>query len=114
MANIQLTWTALTSDPGDVDSLEVYVCEPGANTLKATEAEFQTALDAIQAGSNAAAQDLRLVEGGLAWNAAATTSSDPATASGIHYYCVAAKNAAGYKVGDGDGTTPPAVSSVTV
>lgn len=112
MANIQLTWTALTPDPGDVDSLEVYVCEPGATLAKTTESEFQTALDAIHGGATPLAQELRLVEDGLAWNAAATSTSDVVNTSGTYYYCVAAKNAAGFKVGDG--TTNLAVSSVTV
>lgn len=113
MANIQLTWTALTPDPGDVDSLEVYVCEPGATSAKTTEAQFQTALDAIHGGATPTAQELRLVEDGLAWDAAATSSSDVVTTPGTYYYCVAAKNAAGFKVGDGTGTNL-AVSSVAV
>lgn len=112
MANIQLTWTALTPDPGDVDSLEVYVCEPGATSLKTTEAQFQTALDAIHGGATPLAQDLRLVEASLAWDAATTTSPDVVTTSGTYYYCVAAKNAAGFKVGDSSSNL--AVSSVTV
>lgn len=113
MANIQLTWTALTPNPNDVDSLEVYVCEPGATSHKTTEAQFQTALDAIHGGATPLAQELRLVEGGLAWNAATTTGPDVVNTSGTYYYCVAAKNAAGFKVGDGTGTNL-AVSSVAV
>ena len=112
MANIQLTWTALTPDPGDVDSLEVYVCEPGATSAKTTEAQFQTALDAIHGGATPLAQELRLVEASLPWDAATTSSSDVVTTSGTYYYCVAAKNAAGYKVGDDSSNL--AVSSVTV
>ncbi len=111
MANIQLSWTALTSDPGDVDSLEVYACDPGG-TSKTTEAEFQTALTAIHSGNTPVSQGLRLVEDSLAWNDSATTSSDSVSTSGTYYYCVAAKNAAGYKVGDGSSNS--AVSSVTV
>lgn len=112
MANIQLSWTALTPDPGDVDSLEVYVCEPGAASIKTTESAFQTALDAIHGGASPLSQDLRLVEASLAWDAANTSSTDSVTATGTYYYCVAAKNAAGYKVGDG--STNLAVSSVAV
>lgn len=112
MANIQLTWTALTPNPGDVDSLEVYVCEPGAPSVKTSESDFQTALDAIHGGATPLAQDLRLVEASLAWDAATTSSSDVVTNSGTYYYCVAAKNAAGYKVGDGSANL--AVSSVTI
>lgn len=112
MANIQLTWTALTPDPGDVDSLEVYVCEPGAGSVKTTESDFQTALDAIHGGATPVDQDLRLVEASLAWDAATTSSSDVVSAAGNYYYCVAAKNAAGYKVGDGSANS--AVSSVTI
>jgi|13_taG_2_1085334.scaffolds.fasta_scaffold00231_2 hypothetical protein len=112
MANIQLSWTALTSDPGDVDSLEVYVCEPTAATIKATESDFQTALDAIHGGAALSTQELRLVEASLAWDASSTTSPDSVSATGTYYYCVAAKNAAGYKVGDGSASL--AVSSVTV
>jgi hypothetical protein len=112
MANIQLSWTALTPDPGDVDSLEVYVCEPGATSAKTTESDFQTALDAIHGGATHLSQELRLVEASLAWGASSTSSTDSVSASGAYYYCVAAKNAAGYKVGDGSSNS--AVSSVTV
>jgi hypothetical protein len=112
MANIQLSWTALTPDPGDVDSLEVYVCEPTATSIKTTESAFQTALDAIHGGATPDTQDLRLVEASLAWNASSTLNPDSVSATGTYYYCVAAKNAAGYKVGDG--STSSAVSSVTV
>ena len=95
-----------------MDSLEVYVCEPGATSHKTTEAQFQTALDAIHGGATVLSQDLRLVEASLPWSAATTSSSDVVTTSGTYYYCVAAKNAAGYKVGDG--STNLAVSSVTI
>jgi len=100
MANINVTWTPLTVDPGDIDSLEVYRCD-GVNHLT-TEAEFQTALDEVSGGATLASQNLVEVATGLAWNAEniGPAHTIAGTGSEVNYhFCVAAKNQGGYKVG---------------
>ena len=93
MANINVTWTALGSGVDDVDSVEVWRCDDESKT---TESDFQSELDGSKTG-------ITLVEGGLAKTSDAITTPDPVDA-GTYYYCVAAKNTGGYKVGAGDGT----------
>ena len=110
MANINITWTNPV-DVSDIDSYEVYHCD--LVNHKTTEAEFQTALDAIHGGATVASQDLVLVESGLATTATAISNaySTDTTGAGTYHFVVAAKNQGGYKVGNGDGT---AVYSLTV
>ena len=100
MANINVTWTALGASVDDVDSVEVWRCDDGSKT---TETHFQSELDGSKSG-------ITLVEDGLAKTSSALTTPDSVSA-GTYYYCVAAKNTGGYKVGAGDGT---AVESIVV
>jgi len=100
MANINVTWTALGAGVGDVDSVEVVRCADGS---KSTEAQFQAALDAVHPGNDYTSNGLVSVEKDLAKTSSALTTPDSVSA-GTHYYCVAAKNTGGYKVGAGDGT----------
>lgn len=93
MANINVTWTALGSGVTDVDSVEVWRCD---DLSKTSESDFQTALDGDKTG-------ITLVEGGLSKTSDTITTPDEIF-TGTYYYCVAAKNTGGYKVGAGDGT----------
>lgn len=107
MANINVTWTALGAGVDDVDSVEVVRCDDGSKT---TEAHFQAALDAVHPGNDYAAQGLVSVENGLGKTSSALTTPD-SVGVGTYYYCVAAKNTGGYKVGAGDNS---AVDSIVV
>lgn len=111
MANINVSWTALANTVTDVDSLEVYVCD--LTNHFTDEADFQARLDNVHGGSSVASQNMTLVEGGLAFTASQIT--DPydttATGPGTYHFGVAAKNAGGYKVGNGDGG---AIASIVV
>lgn len=100
MANINITWTALAGSVTDVDSVEVWRCD---DSSKSSENDFQSELDGSKSG-------ISLVEAGLDFDSSSVTSPDSVT-TGTYYYCVAAKNAGGYKVGSGDGT---AVASIVV
>ena len=100
MANINITWTPLAGSVTDVTSVEVWRCDDSSKT---TEAHFQAELDGTPSA-------ITLVEGSLAFDSSSVTSPDVQNA-GTYYYCVAAKNSGGYKVGNGDGT---AVASVVV
>ena len=111
MANINVSWTALPSDPGDIDSLEVFRCD-GVNHID-NEAGFQTALDSYHGGATLASLNLVEVATGLAWDAA-NIGSTPHTIAGTgsdvtYHFCVAAKNAGGYKVGSS--ATPSSVAN---
>tara|TARA_B100000963_G_C22523670_1_gene624257 strand:- start:505 stop:810 length:306 start_codon:yes stop_codon:yes gene_type:complete len=100
MANINITWTALAGTVTDVTSVEVWRCD---DLSKTTEQDFQDELDGTPSA-------ITLVENGLDFDSSSVTSPDVQNA-GTYYYCVAAKNSGGYKVGNGDGT---AVAFVTV
>ena len=98
MANIKLTWD-VPADVSDIDTFEVYVCD----TLnhKTTDAEFQTSLDAIHAGtSTVGGENLVLVQDNIATNVT-EIASWTTTMTGMHHFVIAAKNQGGYKVGDG-------------
>jgi len=114
MANINVSWTALANTVTDVDSLEVYKSSTLSN-----EAAFKTALDAYFSDPSSNPLDtsfgtgLTQVATGLAYNASnlGTTPDTVAAGTGDVYYCVAAKNAGGYKIGseapDSELTTVP-------
>lgn len=101
MANVRINWTAYTSDPGDVDAVEIFRSE----TLT-SESAFQTALDAGTAGT--ALTSISDITG-------TATYTDITAASGTtYYYCLAAKNAGGYNVGaDAAADTVPAAGTVS-
>ena len=98
MANIKLNWTNPT-DVSDIDTFEVYVCD--TNVHKTTDAEFQTSLDAIHAGtSTVGGENLVLVQDNIATNVDEILSWTTSM-TGNHHFVIAAKNQGGYKVGDG-------------
>ena len=98
MANIKLTWD-VPGDVSDIDTFEVYVCD--TNVHKTTDAEFQTSLDAIHAGtSTVGGENLVLVQDGIATNVDEILSWTTSM-TGMHHFVIAAKNQGGYKVGDG-------------
>jgi len=98
MANIKITWTPYASDPGDVDTIELYHSE----TLS-SEQDFQNALDSSTAGSP-------VFTSSSITSASEYTHSD--VSSGTHYYCLVAKNAGGYNVGaDAPTATVPAAGT---
>jgi hypothetical protein len=98
MANIKLTWDVPT-DVSDIDTFEVYVCDTVNH--KTTDAEFQTSLDAIHAGtSTIGGENLVLVQDNIATNVA-KIDSWTTSMTGMHHFVIAAKNQGGYKVGDG-------------
>jgi hypothetical protein len=100
MANVQINWTPYTSDPGDVDAVEIFRSE----TLN-SEVDFQNALDANTAGSALTSiSDL----------STATYTDSTAVSGTTYYYCLAAKNAGGYNVGaDAPADITPAAGSVS-
>jgi hypothetical protein len=108
MANINVKWTGLTVDPGDIDNVQVY-----RSTTKNSEAAFQTSLSAINAGtSDLTTEGLLQVGSDLAWNAGSVTDSGVST--GDYYYAVVAKNQGGYKVGsENSGSELTAVPDAT-
>lgn len=99
MANINITWTN-PLDVSDIDTYEVYVCD--LNDHKTTDAQFQTALDQIFAGtSTVPAENLVLVEDNIAKTRNSISSWSGSAGVGNHHFAIAAKNSGGYKVGDG-------------
>ena len=89
MANVQINWTAYTSNPGDVDVVEIFRSE----TLN-SESAFQTALDDSTITSASALTSISDITG------TATYTDSTAVSGTIYYYCLAAKNAGGYNVGE--------------
>ena len=98
MANINVT-LAVPTDVSDIDTFEVYVCYTVNH--KTTDAEFQTSLDAIHAGtSTVGGENLVLVQDNIATNVT-EIASWTTSMTGMHHFVIAAKNQGGYKVGDG-------------
>ena len=98
MAKINISWTTNPVDTTDIDSYEVYVCDATASGHFTTADQLQTKLNAIQGGSNAAAEGLELIERTSV--TALSTTSPKELAAGSYHFGVAAKNAGGFKVHD--------------